>query len=119
MKSEKKVFIYDTSKGFSSLIKHYYSTKINIDTCTNKNFFLEKINDYDACFFIVNDMDDYLNLMKIYCKIGFFFISSPDKFIFKKIESLNFEDTILLDFNEKKGNLLRTINYNLIKNKLI
>ena len=54
-----KTFIYDTSKGFSSLIKHYYSSKMNIDVCTNKKkLSLDNIKDYNTCFFVVNDMDD-------------------------------------------------------------
>lgn len=116
----KKTYIYDTSKGFSSFIKHYYSDKMIIDVCTNKkNFYLDNIRDYNACFFIVNDMDDFFNLMKIYYKIDHFFIGSPNKVIGEKIENLNYEDVVFLDFNHNKHELLNTINFNLMLKDII
>ncbi len=116
----KKTYIYDTSKGFSSLIKHYYSTKMDIDVCTSKkNFLLDNIKGYDACFFVVNDMDDFLNLIKVYYKIDHFFIGAPNKVIEDKIEGLNYEDAIVLNFNSNKHELLKIINQNLLQKDLI
>lgn len=116
----KKTFIYDTSKGFSSLIKHYYSTKMNIDVCTSKKkFLLDDIKGYDACFFVVNDMDDFSNLIKVYCKIEHFFIGAPNKIIEDKIDGLNYEDVVVLDFNSSKHEILKIINHNLLLKKLI
>ncbi len=116
----RKTFIYDTSKGFSSLIKHYYSTKMNIDVCTNKKkFLIDNIKDYDTCFFVVNDMDDLSNLIKAYYKIEHFFIGAPNKIIEDKIDSLNYEDVIVLDFNSSKHELLKVINHNLELKELI
>ena len=52
----KKAYVYDTSKGFSAFIKYNYSSKLNIFSCTKKkNFSVEKITDYNVCFFVVND----------------------------------------------------------------
>ena len=112
---KKKVYIYDTSKGFSSFIKHYYSDKMIIDVCTNKkNFNQNDIQKYDLCFFMVNDMDDYFNLMKIYTLIEHFFIVTTNKIIRKKINNLNYEDVVFIDFNNSKPELLEEINYNLM-----
>jgi hypothetical protein len=117
---KKKAFIYDTSKGFSSLIKHYYSTKMDIDVCTNKkNFVIDNIKDYDVCFFVVNDMDDLSNLIKAYYKIEHFFIGAPNKMIEDKIDSLNYENVVVLDFNSSKHEILKVINLNLELKELI
>jgi hypothetical protein len=119
-KMNKKTFIYDTSKGFSSLIKHYYSSKMDIDSCTNKKkFSLDNIKEYDNCFFVVNDMDDLSNLLKIYYKIEHFFIGSPNKMIENKIEALSFEGAVILDFNRNKHDILKVINHNLELKELI
>lgn len=115
---DKKVYVYDTSKGFSSFIKHYYSTKMNIDVCTNKKrFATEGINNYDTCFFVVNDMDDLFKLIKIYYKIEHFFIGSPSKIICEKMETFMSSNVVFLDFNQNKYEMLKTINTNLsVKN---
>lgn len=116
----KKTFVYDTSKGFSSFIKHYYSDKMSIDVCTNKKkFYLDNIKEYNTCFFIVNDMDDFFNLMKVYYKIEHFFIGTPNKIIGEKIEKLNYDDVVYLDFNNNKHDLLDTINFNLMLKEII
>ena len=116
----KKTYIYDTSKGFSSFIKHYYSDKMIIDVCTNKkNFNFEDIKNYGTCFFIVNDMDDFFNLMKIYTKMEHFFIGSPNKIIGEKIENLHYECVVFLNFNNNKYELLETINYHLMLKDVI
>ncbi|WP_395065786.1 hypothetical protein [Flavobacterium sp.] len=110
----KKVYVYDTSKGFSSFIKHYYSDKMFIETCTNKKIFLlEEIIGFDTCFFIVHDMEDFFNLMQIFTKIKHFFIGSPNRKMSEKIEALNFEGVIVLDFHHCKADILKTINFNL------
>lgn len=116
----KNTFIYDTSKGFSSLIKHYYSTKMNIDVCTSKKrFLLDNIKGYDACFFVVNDMDDFSNLIKVYYKIEHFFVGAANKIIEDKIEGLNYEGIVVLDFNSSKREILKIINYNLLLKEII
>ncbi len=110
----KNTYVYDTSKGFSAFIKHYYSEKMKIAVCTNKkNFYLEDVKDFDVCFFIVNDMDDFFNLMKIYPKVECFFIGTPNKIIGEKIENLNYDDVVYLDFNQNKNVILNSINFNL------
>jgi len=117
---EKRIYVYDTSKGFSSFIKHYYSEKMQIDVCTNKkNFFIDKITDYQVCFFIVNDIEDFFNLRKVYLKIEHFFIGSPHKIMCEKIENLHYEDVVYIDFNHNKHDILNTINYNLSYKNII
>ncbi|WP_396144278.1 hypothetical protein [Flavobacterium sp.] len=116
----KKVYIYDTSKGFSSLLKHYYSSKLDFDVCTNiKRFVPDSIEGYDACFFVVNDMDDFANLMNLYFKIEHFFVGVPNLIIKDKIERLKYEEIVILEFDKSKHELLKIINHSLIQRKLI
>jgi hypothetical protein len=116
----KKTFVYDTSKGFSSFIKHYYSTKMDIDVCTNKKrFVIENIKDYETCFFVVNDMEDLSNLIKVHFKIEHLFIGVPNKIIEDKIYALNYENLVILDFSKSKHELLKVINDNLEPKELI
>lgn len=116
----KKMFVYDTSKGFSSFIKYYYSEKMEIHICTNKIKFQNFImSDYEVCFFIVNDIDDFLKLRIIYSQIEYFFISTPKKALYKKIEHLNYDDAIIIDFDYSKKDILSEINFNLNLKKII
>jgi hypothetical protein len=116
----KKVYIYDTSKGFSSLLKHYYSAKLSFDVCTNKKRFdTEAIQGYDACFFVVNDMEDFANLLKLYFKIEHFFVGVPNLIIKDKIERLKYNEIVILEFDKSKHELLKIINNNLLQRKLI
>jgi hypothetical protein len=115
-----KAYVYDTSKMFSYLIKHYYSEKMNIDVCTKKkNFFIEDIIDYEVCFFIVNDMDDFFNMRNVYLKIEHFFISSPNSIICEKIRNLNYDDVVYINFNNNKYEIFKEINASLTLKSII
>jgi len=114
-----KAYVYDTSKGFCSFIKHYYSEKMEIDVCTNKkNFFLDDIKDYEVSFFIVNDMEDFFNMKKVYFKIEHFFIGSPNRIIYEKIQDLKY-DVIYIDLNNHKNDIINQINSNLASKKIM
>ena len=116
----KNVYIYDTSRGVSSLLKHYYSNLLNFDVCTNKKKFQpDSIQGYVACFFVVNDMDDLANFLIIYPKIECFFVGVPNLIIKDKIEQLKYEEIIILEFDKSKHELLKIINQNLQNKKLI
>ncbi|GAA4046927.1 hypothetical protein [Flavobacterium chungnamense] len=116
----KKAYVYDTSKGFSAFIKYNYSSKLNIFSCTKKkNFSVEKITDYNVCFFVVNDMEDFFNLKRIYFDIEFFFVGSPNKLILKKIEDLKYDDLMILDFYDSKYNILQFINIELLSKSIL
>jgi hypothetical protein len=116
----KSTYIYDTSKGFSAFLKHHFSDKMNIDVCTNKKkFLLYDLKNYNVCFFIVNDMDDFFNLMQIYNKIDCFFIGSPNKIISQKIENLNYDSMVYLDFSSNKNDILSSISFNLMLKELL
>lgn len=115
-----KACIYDTSKGLGSLIKLHYSDKIEFSTIGKNNFkkSLEK-NDFNICFFIVNDMDDYFNLLKIYNYVEHFFIGSPKKFLCQKIDEIKYDDVVVIDLNLNKNDILKIINFNLRQKELI
>lgn len=116
----KKTFVYDTSKGFSSLIKHYFSEKIDIHICTNKkNFKNYKMSDYEVCFFSVNDIEDLFLLKKVFFDIDHFFITSPRKIILEKVMNLNYNNAIYIDSDYSKKDIIYEINYNLTLNKII
>ena len=109
-----KSYIYDTSKGYSSLIKHYYSDKMNIETCTNKKRFLaNSVSEFDVCFFVINDIEDFFNLLKIYFKVQYIFVVSPIAEFIEKIQNLGYKDLIILDSKNNKHDLLKVINFNL------
>jgi len=116
----KKTFVYDTSKGFSSMIKQYFSEKMDIDICTNKkNFKNYKMSDYEVCFFTVNDIEDLFLLKKVYYEIEHFFITSPRKTIYEKVMNLKYEDAVYIDFDYSKKDIVYEINYNLSLNNII
>lgn len=111
----KKTFIYDPSKGFSSLIKHYFSESLDIHICTKKmNLKNYKITDYDVCFFTVNDLEDLFLLKEVYFDIDYFFITSPRKIILEKVMNLNYDNIIFIDSEYNKKDIIYEINYNLM-----
>jgi hypothetical protein len=110
----KKTLVYDTSKGFSALLKQYYSEKLEIHSFyNNKKFRVHNSKDYELCFFIINGIEDFLLLRDIYFEIEHFFIATPKKYFNKKIESLNLEDSIIIDLDHFKKDMLKQIDFNL------
>jgi len=110
----KKTFIYDTSRGLSALIKHQYSEKLDIQNCCNiKKFKVFTMSDFDICFFVVNDIEDLLLLRDIYSEIKHFFIATPKKYFNQKIKSLNFKDSIIIDLDYSKRDIVKEIDFNL------
>ncbi|MEC4048478.1 hypothetical protein OX284_003480 [Flavobacterium sp. SUN046] len=115
-----KTLIYDSSRGFSRMIKRYYSCNMNIDVCSNrKNFLYNKYTDYKLCFFIINDLDDFLNLKKIYFEIEHVIIATSRKIFEEKLINMNLEDVLVLDLQENKRDLIKSINFKLQENNLI
>ena len=110
----KKTFVYDTSKGFSALLKQYYSEKLEMHHCTSKKSIKKyKASNFELCFFIVNDIDDLYLLSDIYFEIEHFFISTPKKYFIKKIETLKLVDAIMIDFDYSKKDMIKSIDFNL------
>lgn len=109
-----KTFVYDTSKGFSALLKQYYSEKLEMHHCTSKKSIKKyTASDFELCFFIVNDIDDIFLLSDIYFEIEHFFISTPKQYFLKKIETLKLDEIIMIDFNQSKKDMIKTIDFNL------
>lgn len=117
---DKKIFIYEDSKGFSSLLKHYYANKIIIDSSKDKNFIAQNYGDYQACFFMINNVRDYIIFEKVINKIKTLFVITPIKLYEHKITSMQKDNIIILDFNDDiKRNIMKTINFNLELNNII
>ena len=115
-----KTLIYDSSRGFSRMIKRYYSCNMNIDVCANrKNFLYNKYTDYNLCFFIINDIDDFLNLKKIYFEIEHIIIATSRSIFKEKLLNMNLEDVLVLDLQENKRDLIKVINNRLAESKLL
>ena len=115
-----KILIYEYSKGFSSLLKHYHSDKILIDSSKERNFIKQNCEDYQACFFMINNIGDYNVFENILSKIKIIFVITPVKLYEHKIVSMHAKNVILLDFNaDIKRDIMKTINFNLQLNNII
>jgi hypothetical protein len=108
----KKALIYDSSKGFSSFIKRNYSEKLELDICNNK-FNLKNYNssNYQICFFMVNDIEDYFLLKKYYFEIEYFFIISYKTTLLEKIKKLEYTNAVLIDSDHSKKYILDLVNF--------
>jgi hypothetical protein len=117
---KKNFFIYDTSKGFALFMKYSYSTTAGIESCGYKKKF--SINDperYDASFFIINSIDDFIIFNNCYSLMKNIFVSSPIKLFKEKITSMGIHDVVILDFTHPKSEVLKTINHNLIAKNIL
>lgn len=108
----KKALIYDSTKGFSSFIKRNYSDKMELDICYNK-FKLKNYSsvNYQLCFFMVNDIEDYFLLKKYYDEIEYFFIITYKKTLSEKISRLSYKNAVLIDSEHSKKYILELINF--------
>lgn len=107
-----KIFIYDSSKGFSRFLKLNLSKNHEIHICTSR----EKLpsfysHDFDCAFVNFNDKDDLEYLFVIFHEINKIFVSTnlfEIKDMISKCLSINF-----LNIDTTKTELMKTINHNL------
>ena len=97
----KKVFIYDTSKGYSRLISKIYGEIFEITQCKYE----KKINQYvieqnDFAIVIINHRDDISNLIQIRSKVKIIFLGSRIKSIDFSIYSI--EGIVNLNLFERR-----------------
>jgi hypothetical protein len=64
-------------------------------------------------------MEDFANLINLYYKIEHFFVGVPNLIIKDKVESLKYDEIVILEFDKSKHELLKIINQNLLQRKLI
>ncbi len=114
----RKVFIYDTSKGYSRLISKVYGEVFDITQCKYE----KKINQYpieqnDFAFVIINHRDDILKLIQIRSKVKIIFLGSRIKSIDYSI--YNIEGIINLNLFERRKTFLMRLDAKLNELDLI
>lgn len=116
----KKVIIYDNSCAFSALFKHYFSTKMEVQSSKDKSFILLNSFEYDVCFFMINNINDFVFFEEILSKIKVIFVMTPVQFFKYKIMSMEIKNAIFLEFNNDiKRDIMKTITFNLKLKNLI
>ena len=115
-----KLAIYDTSKGFSSFVKHYFAKDVAIEVCTSKKkFTLDWFNDFQFCFFVVNDTEDLLNLFKLAQLQTNLVVGSNNAILEMKIKSIRDIDLTVIDLSLNKNDLMHYMTSYLKRNHLI
>ncbi len=115
-----KIAVYDTSKGFSSFVKHYFAKRLKVEVCTSKKKFnLEWFTKFQHCFFVVNDIEDLFNLMKVAQLHNAIVTGSPSRILESKIKTVNSQEMKVMDFSLSKNELMLFINDYLKNNKLV
>jgi hypothetical protein len=117
---KKNFFVYDTSKGFALFMKYNYSTTAGIESCGyKKKFSIDDPERYDASFFIINSVDDFILFNNCYSLMKNIFVSTPINLLKEKIISMGIDDMVVLDFTHPKSEVLKTINQNLIAKNIL
>lgn len=107
-----KIFIYDSSKGFSRFLKLKLSGKHDLFICTNKHNIVNYYHyDFDCAFINFNDIDDLHNLFLIFHNVKRIFVSTNLQYIKEMISGT--DSIFLLDLEDKKSKILNEINFNL------
>ena len=108
--NRKKIFVYDSGKGFSRFLKINFGNESEFICCTNKKR-LEGFNltEVDFAFVIINDFEDVTNLLWILGKVNNIYVASFIKDINDKLKD---NDMItLLNLNLKKHEMIAEIRH--------
>lgn len=117
---KKNFFIYDTSKGFALFMRYSYSNTAGIESCGyKKKFRINNPEKYDASFFIINSVDDFIIFNNCYSLLKNIFVSSPIKMLEDRINAIHRDDMVVFDFSHTKSEVLKTINQNLTTKKIL
>jgi hypothetical protein len=109
---KKKVFVYDSAKGFSRFIKMNFNKEFEIISCTNKKRLIEyDLNKIDFAFFIINDFDDIINFIWTFSKVKRIYLGTHNEEINKKLKDN--EAIVLLNLSQKKTELIEEIKQNI------
>lgn len=105
---KKRLFVYDTTRGFARFIKINFANEYEISTCNLKRNLLDyNIEEIQIAFININQYEDV---------VDFFFIRSRVKFVFAisklpdvKLMLQEFQDVIFLDIDMLKSDTIRQI----------
>lgn len=104
--SKKKFIVYDPSKGYSRIIKHYFNDVFDIEICRiNKTIEIEP-NYFEIAFVLINEYQDLVSFIDLNAKVNCVFCTTNLKdveLVLKDIEKLIFIDFYLtkIDFINK------------------
>lgn len=116
----KSFFVYDTSKAFSIFMKYNFAGSAQIKSCGYKTKFnIDNPELYDAFFFIINSVEDFILLKKSCGRLKNIFVSTPIKALEPKINHIDVEELIVFDYAQTKGEVLKEINNYLAIKKII
>lgn len=117
---KKSFFVYDTSKAFSIFMKYNFENSVEIKSCGyKKKFCIDNPELYDAFFFIINSVEDFILLKKSCGRLRNIFVSTPIKMLEFKISHIADQDLIMFDYAQTKVEVLREINSTLIDKKIL
>ncbi len=110
--NRKRLFVYDTTRGFARFIKINFANEYEISTCNLKRNLLDyNIEEIKVAFININQYEDV---------VDFFYIRSKVKFVFAltklpdvKLMLQEFQDVIFLDIDMLKSDTIRQILDNL------
>lgn len=112
--------MYDTSKGFSLFMKYNFAHSVEIKSCGyKKKFRIETPESFDASFFILNSVEDFMLFKNACLGLKNIFVSSPIKMLEDKIGQMELEELIVFDFSQLKSEVLDTIQANLLSRKIL
>ncbi|GEC80157.1 hypothetical protein [Flavobacterium aquatile] len=110
--NKKRLFVYDTCRGFARFIKINFSNEYEILTCNLKrNLQDSSIEEIQVAFVNINQYEDVVDFFYIRSKVKFVFALS--KFPDVKLMLEEFQDVIFLDLDMLKSDAIRQILDNL------
>lgn len=112
MSAKHYIIVYDTTKGFSSFVKKNFGKTYPIAACTSKKkFSAAQFKSYTICFFIVNDISDLLNLVRLNTLEIPVVVGTASNILDSKIDFVKNERMFALDFSQSKEALFLQLQY--------
>jgi hypothetical protein len=112
MSAKHYIIVYDTTKGFSSFVKKNFGKTYPIAACTSKKkFSATQFKSYTICFFIVNDINDLLNLVRLNTLEIPVIVGTASHILDSKIDFVKNERIFALDFSQSKEALFLQLQY--------
>jgi hypothetical protein len=110
---KKKIFVYDTSRGISRLVKANFDSEYEIDYCyKNEHIDNYNLSGYFGAILIINDFDDFERIKNISKKVSLVLSSSSIKKSFLEYPQL--DNVIVFDLNIKRKDMIK-----LFRSKLV
>lgn len=106
--SNMKFLVYDKAKGFSRLIKQYFSDKVEVKIFKGDDSDIYELNTLNVAFIQINSMDDLVPGMVLAHYSKYVFWSSSYKDVRKILNDK--EGFIFLDMHLSRKEILMTIN---------